>query len=107
MRPSLLSALALVFLVAATSGDSAAATPGAVPARSAQASAPMTQAVQPVDGAPARSQADRPATTDGLHAAPALQDPNAPPEAQLNPPANAEKAQQPPGFVEVKNPAFP
>jgi len=41
------------------------------------------------------------------HPAPQARVENAPPEAQLSPPPDAEKIQLPPGFIGVANPAFP
>jgi soluble lytic murein transglycosylase len=41
------------------------------------------------------------------HLAPQVPVENAPPEAQLSPPADAETVQVPPGYVGVSNPAFP
>lgn len=41
------------------------------------------------------------------HPAPQVQVDNAPPEAQLSPPPDAEKVQIPPGYIGVGNPAFP
>lgn len=42
-----------------------------------------------------------------VHTAPEQHRQDAPPEATLTPPPDAEKAQPMPGFVEIRNPAFP
>jgi soluble lytic murein transglycosylase len=42
-----------------------------------------------------------------VHTAPEAQRENAPPEAVLSPPPDAEKSQPSPGYVRVRNPAFP
>lgn len=46
-------------------------------------------------------------TVDGMNLAPQAQTGNAPAEAQLSPPPDAEKVHAAPGFIEVQNPAFP
>ncbi|HXN41534.1 MAG TPA: tetratricopeptide repeat protein, partial [Myxococcaceae bacterium] len=80
MRPVLLLAAVFLLLPASTQGDSKEDSP---------------------------TVANRSSEEQERHPAPQVQVDNAPPEAQLSPPPDAEKVQIPPGYIAVGNPAFP
>src|SRR5215217_1499689 len=65
------------------------------------------QAPAPQVSTPAATEAPAVTETPAVTEAPSSHTENAPSEAQLSPRPDAEKTQQPEGFVEVLNPAFP
>ncbi|MCP3167230.1 lytic transglycosylase domain-containing protein [Myxococcus qinghaiensis] len=73
------------------------------------ASALLLSAQAPAPQVPTPTATEAPAVTEtpAVTEAPSSHTENAPSEAQLSPRPDAEKTQQPEGFVEVLNPAFP